>query len=856
MQRRAMIAVIALLFGSSMILGTAFAQGNTTSAAIPSDAQRLGPKVERLARELGVTLDARSAIDPRASLRRLLRPLDEAVNRIDFGPEDSMMELVLRGFVAELRGFAANPGTWNGRVTAATERVGKALNGVTSILIERSPRGRVHARSDGSAVATVGTGSISGTVTTHGTPAVIPDVVVRVFDSSGVYVSQGTTDAAGTYTVGGLGPGRYFAVTENSIEVYIDEVYLDRVCLNSWSCGVTLGTPIAVTDGVDTPGIDFGLVLGGTITGKVWEDVTFVGLSTGITVAAYDVHGYVASTATPSASSSTYNVFGLPTGDYYVGASDATRAHVAEFHDDIPTAGVWKDIFKGTTVPVTVGGSPAFVNFILPLAGSIEGDVTEHGTGTPITNPIAVVYEADGTPVGAVSGTGAGAYTVAGLPSGSYFLTCSGPTPTYVRELWDDSPCVFCDVTTGTPIVVTQPSSTAGVDFALVQGGRILGTVTAEGSGTPLEGVVVYVFHASGPVVDQAISAADGSYATYGSLSTGSYYVGAFDVTGEFISEVYLDTPCVGCVPTIGTLVGVTAGEDTTGIDFSLVPGGRIAGTVTIEDWGDPLNGGVVHVFDSIGNEIGGGSPWGGAYQTLGLPTGTYYAAAVGPTAGVGLQSELFDDMACPFASCSPITGTEIGVTAPGTTTNVDFNLPLGARIAGFVQDAAGGVPLFNMTVDVFDSAGTFVVTGTTDPYGDFATEGLANGTYYALAEDNTGAGHASQLYDNIPCDGCDVTTGTPIVISSTDPYEGVDFSLSVPGECSGETHLDLASTSPVSGTETYEACETITAGGTFGVQSPGDVDFRAGVQIILTDGFFVESGAAVTFEIDPALLP
>lgn len=100
------------------------------------------------------------------------------------------------------------------------------------------------------------------------------------------------------------------------------------------------------------------------------------------------------------------------------------------------------------------------------------------------------------------------------------------------------------------------------------------------------------------------------------------------------------------------------------------------------------------------------------------------------------------------------------------------------------------------------------------------------------------------------------MTTGNPIVISSTGPYEGVDFGLSVPGACSGETHLDLTSTSPVTGTETYEACETITAGGTFGVQVPGDVDLRAGMQIILTGGFFVESGATATFAIDPGLLP
>jgi hypothetical protein len=223
----------------------------------------------------------------------------------------------------------------------------------------------------------------------------------------------------------------------------------------------------------------------------------------------------------------------------------------------------------------------------------------------------------------------------------------------------------------------------------------------------------------------------------------------------------------------------------------------------------------------------------------------------------VGLQSELFDDLPCPYELCDPTTGTAIGVTAPDETPNVDFVLPLGARIAGVVEDASTGFALSGMTVDIYDAGGSLVVTAKSNTYGRYASDGLANGTYYALAEDNTGAGYASELYDNTPCDGCDVTTGTPIVISSASPYDGVDFSLSIPTVCTvGENHLDLTSTSPVSGTETYEACETITAGGTFGVESPGVVDLRAGLKITLTDGFFVESGATVTFNIDPTLVP
>jgi hypothetical protein len=143
------------------------------------------------------------------------------------------------------------------------------------------------------------------------------------------------------------------------------------------------------------------------------------------------------------------------------------------------------------------------------------------------------------------------------------------------------------------------------------------------------------------------------------------------------------------------------------------------------------------------------------------------------------------------------------------------------------------------------------VVTATSGNYGLYHTEGLADGTYYALAEDNSGAGYLSELFDGTSCDGCDVTTGTAIVISSTDTYQGIDFSLAPPGTV---IHLDLTSVGPVSGSETFEASETITAGGTFGVQSPGDVVLRAGEKVILTNGFFVESGATLTIEIDAGL--
>ena len=71
MHRRIMIPVLALLVWSGTVGSAVFDQWSPTSVAPPPAAQRLAPKVARLAQELGVSLDARAAIDPLRDLQRL-----------------------------------------------------------------------------------------------------------------------------------------------------------------------------------------------------------------------------------------------------------------------------------------------------------------------------------------------------------------------------------------------------------------------------------------------------------------------------------------------------------------------------------------------------------------------------------------------------------------------------------------------------------------------------------------------------------------------------------------------------------------------------------------------------------------
>lgn len=55
-------------------------------------------------------------------------------------------------------------------------------------------------------------------------------------------------------------------------------------------------------------------------------------------------------------------------------------------------------------------------------------------------------------------------------------------------------------------------------------------------------------------------------------------------------------------------------------------------------------------------------------------------------------------------------------------------------------------------------------------------------------------------------------------------------------------------------GTKTYRACNTVTAGPDYVVGSSADVDLRAGKKIVLRDGFQVRSGGSLRLEVDPSI--
>lgn len=303
--------------------------------------------------------------------------------------------------------------------------------------------------------------------------------------------------------------------------------------------------------------------------------------------------------------------------------------------------------------------------------GTIQGRVTDAGSGLPLDFKLVEVYDSLGNYVDQDL-TDAGNYSISGLLPDTYFVLTD--TDDHFDELYDNLPCPkgACNVTTGTPVEVAQSATTTGIDFVLGNGGRITGRVTDAGSGLPLRSEVVEVFDALGDYVGLDLTDSNGRFLV-GGLVSGAYY--ALADAADHLDVLYDDIPCpfTDCDVSGGTPIPVTLGADTLNIDFTLDTGGRVVGKVSEQLTGLPLDFELIRLFDSLGDRVSSGlTVDGGNYAIGGLPPGIYFAAT--NTFG-DYFDELYDDIPCPNQECDKTSGTPISVNGTSDTTGIDFVL-------------------------------------------------------------------------------------------------------------------------------------------------------------------------------------
>ena len=268
--------------------------------------------------------------------------------------------------------------------------------------------------------------------------------------------------------------------------------------------------------------------------------------------------------------------------------------------------------------------------------GTISVTVRD-GSGGIVPNASIVLLDSRGRRLSS-SSSGAPILSVwHNLPPGTYTLLTSAPG--FATELYHDFPCPFsvCEPTSGTLFSVAA-GETFNASVVLSPGGRIAGTVS-RATGGAVSGVVSVALHNSfGIEIAGASIGSNGAYG-FGGLSAGSYYLrtSTFSTPVDHLDELYGGATCVtlsgqpNCRVTDGIPVTVTAGAVTTGVDFSLDPGGRIEGLVSSGPPGAPRPGVTVTAF--VGNTMFGRATTdlSGRYVITGLPSSTYIVRTAVP---------------------------------------------------------------------------------------------------------------------------------------------------------------------------------------------------------------------------------
>ena len=303
--------------------------------------------------------------------------------------------------------------------------------------------------------------TISGKVTDSTTGLPLTGIQIKITNTNGTVVAWTYTNSLGEYIVGtGLIPGSYYVNTGNA-QGYIDQVYQGLTCAN---CDVKIGSPVTITSGDTTRGINFALLHGGIIAGKVTDSTTGLPL-TGIQINITNSSGAkVAWTYTNSLGEYIVET-GLIPGSYYVNTGNA-QGYIDQVYQGLTCANC--DVKIGSPVTITSGDTTREIDFALHHGGSVSGKVTDGATGLPLPGVTVHVFTANGEQISWPSTNDLGEYaTYNGLAPGTYYLYTSNVLG-YLDQVYNHLPCEGgCTINHGNPVLVTSINSTEGINFIL-----------------------------------------------------------------------------------------------------------------------------------------------------------------------------------------------------------------------------------------------------------------------------------------------------------------------------------------------------------------------------------------------------
>ena len=407
-----------------------------------------------------------------------------------------------------------------------------------------------------------------------------------------------------------------------------------------------------------------------------------------------------------------YLVTGLdPDSDYrlYVATFDARYA--PEYLHDAKDG-------AGATVYRVTPGQPLDVDADLAPAASISGVVTDTATGLPVSGAClsaSTTTDPSYGDGGSACTTTDGAYTIGGMRAGSYHLAVDAPEGAYPRT-WHPG---TTEPAGSVAVTVTAGRHVTGADIALSPAGTVTGVVTSGVTGEPLSGICVYGVRPSdgGRLANdggRSCTGYDGAY-TLAGLPAGGVKVHFAPLGNEYLEQWAHGASSLASA----SLVPVTAGGTTTGVDAALALGGRITGRIVDARTRQPVVGvcatvGSANMWGNFGRYAPACTDHEGRYDLTGLHTGRYTVQFF--DYGGTWAWQYFPNKA------DRVHAAKVEVTAGEVTDGINARLSPGGTLSGVVLDAATGEPVEGVCVEPHtarqeDAFGMYACTGEDGTY-------------------------------------------------------------------------------------------------------------------------------------------